>query len=73
MIPFLYDFHGKIIDFCFYDYLYEDRYKRAMKDMRKSIITIDTDLRKFGSVRKGFLNENSVNCWNAGMLISSEA
>ena len=43
MIPLLDDFRGKIIDFCFYDYLYEDRYKRAMKDMRKSIITIDTD------------------------------
>lgn len=46
MVPLLDDFRGKIIDFCFYDRLFEDRYKRAMKDMRKSIITIDTDLRK---------------------------
>ena len=37
------DFKEKVLDFCFYEYLYEDRYKRAMKDGRKSIITIDTD------------------------------
>ena len=37
------DFKEKIIDFCHYDYLYEDRYKRAIKNIRKSIITIDTD------------------------------
>lgn len=37
------DFREKVIDFCHYDYLYEDRYKRAMKDKRKCIITIDTD------------------------------
>ena len=34
----------KILDFVYYDYLYEDRYKRAMKDKRRSVITIDTDL-----------------------------
>lgn len=37
------DFKAKVIDFCHYDYLFDDRYKRAMKDKRKSIITIDTD------------------------------
>lgn len=37
------EFKEKVIDFCHYDYLYEDRYKRAIKDIRKSIITIDTD------------------------------
>lgn len=40
------EFREKILDFCFYDYLYEDRYKRAMKDKRKTIITIDTDCLK---------------------------
>lgn len=55
------DFREKVIDFCHYDYLYEDRYKRAMKDKRKCIITIDTDL-SIGSIRKKFLIENSVNC-----------
>ena len=35
------DFKEKVLDFCFYEYLYEDRYKRAMKDGRQSIITID--------------------------------
>lgn len=33
----------KILDFVYYDYLYEDRYKRAVKDKRRSVITIDTD------------------------------
>ena len=37
------EFKDLILDFCFYDYLFEDRYKRSMKDWRKSIITIDTD------------------------------
>lgn len=37
------EFKDLILDFCFYDYLFEDRYKRSMKDFRKSIITIDTD------------------------------
>ena len=33
-----------ILEFVYYDYLYEDRYKRAVKDKRKAVITIDTDL-----------------------------
>ena len=33
----------KILEFVYYDYLYEDRYKRAVKDTRKAVITIDTD------------------------------
>lgn len=37
------EFKDKIIQFCYYDHLFEDRYKRSMKDKRKSIITIDTD------------------------------
>jgi len=40
------DIKEKILEFCYYDYLYEDRYKRAMKDKRQTIITIDTDLTK---------------------------
>lgn len=42
MVDDLKDFKEKIIDFCHYDYLYEDRYKRAMKDKRKCIVTIDS-------------------------------
>lgn len=37
------DLKAKLMEFCLYDYLIEDRYKRSMKDKRKSIITIDTD------------------------------
>lgn len=37
------ELRSRIIDFSFYDHLYADRYKRAMKDKRKAIITIDTD------------------------------
>ena len=33
----------KILDFVYYDFLYEDRYKRAMNDKRRSVVTIDTD------------------------------
>ena len=33
-----------VLDFVYYDFLYEDRYKRAVKDFRKAVITIDTDL-----------------------------
>lgn len=44
MVPLLNEYREKIIDFCFYDYLFEDRYKRAMQDNRNSIIAIDTDL-----------------------------
>ena len=44
MKPLLESFKEKIIDFCWYNYLFEDRYKRAVKDKRQSIITIDTDL-----------------------------
>ena len=40
------DIREKVLLFCYYDYLYEDRYKRAMKDKRQTIITIDTDLTK---------------------------
>lgn len=43
MIPDLEDFKEKVLEFTFYDRMYEDRYKRAVKDYRKSIITIDTD------------------------------
>lgn len=43
MVPHLEDFKEKVLEFAFYDQLYEDRYKRAVKDFRKSIITIDTD------------------------------
>lgn len=45
MVNDLNDFKEKVIDFCFYNYLIENRYKRAMIDKRKSIITIDTDSR----------------------------
>ena len=40
MIAPLGEFKERILDFCFYDCLFEDRYKRSMKDWRKSIITI---------------------------------
>lgn len=36
-------FRKAVIDFCHYNYLFEDRYKRAVQDKRHSIITIDTD------------------------------
>lgn len=36
-------FKEVIIDCTYYDHLFEDRYKRAMKDTRHTIITIDTD------------------------------
>ena len=44
MVDDVEDFKAKVIDFCYYDYLIEDRYKRAMKDKRQAVITIDTDL-----------------------------
>lgn len=37
------EFKNAILEFAFYDRLYEDRYKRATKDKRKSIIVVDTD------------------------------
>jgi len=43
MKPILDTLRDKVMSFVFYDNLYEDRYKRAMKDMRGAIITIDTD------------------------------
>jgi len=43
MVDELNEFKKIVIDFCFYDNIFEDRYKRSMKDIRKSIITIDTD------------------------------
>lgn len=39
------NFKNVLLDCVYYDYLYEDRYKRAMKDTRHTVITIDTDLR----------------------------
>ena len=32
-----------LLEFCFYNCLYDDRYKRAIKDFRDVVITIDTD------------------------------
>lgn len=43
MVDDLNDIKEKIIEFCFYDHLCEDRYKRSIKDTRKSIIVVDTD------------------------------
>lgn len=43
MKPILNDLKEKLLDFCWYNYLYEDRYKRAVKDKRKTIIAVDTD------------------------------
>lgn len=45
MKPILDEFKQRVIDFCWYNCLFEDRFKRASKDKRQSIITIDTDLR----------------------------
>ena len=45
------DLKAKLMEFCLYDYLIEDRYKRSMKDKRKSIITIDTDCPMGGSIK----------------------
>ena len=36
-----------LLEFCFYNCLYDDRYKRAVKDFRDVVITIDTDLTKW--------------------------
>lgn len=36
-------FKKEVINICHYDYLYEDRYRRALKNMRKSVIVVDTD------------------------------
>lgn len=44
MVDDLNKFKAAVLDGCFYNNIYEDRYKRAMKDKRKSIIVIDTDL-----------------------------
>lgn len=43
MVEDLEEFKAVVLQFAFYDRLYEDRYKRAVKNYRKSIITIDTD------------------------------
>jgi len=37
------DFKSRLLDFCYYDFLFEDRFKRAVKDKRQSVVTIDTD------------------------------
>lgn len=44
MVPILDEFRKVILEFCHYNYLYEDRYKRAIQDKRKTIICVDTDL-----------------------------
>lgn len=38
------NFKTLVIEFCYLDHLVEDRYRRAVKNLRQSIITIDTDL-----------------------------
>jgi len=35
---------SRVIDFCYYPYLFEERFKKATKYKRKTVITIDTDL-----------------------------
>ena len=37
------NFKALVIEFCYLDHLVEDRYRRAVKNLRQSIITIDTD------------------------------
>lgn len=37
------DFKEKIIEFCYYNYLFEERYKHSQNDMRKTVIVVDTD------------------------------
>ena len=36
-------FRDLVVDFVHYDVLYEDRYRRALKNTRKSVIVVDTD------------------------------
>ena len=43
MKPLLDDMKSKIMEFCYYDYMIQDRFSHAQHDMRKSIITVDTD------------------------------
>lgn len=37
------EFKAKVLEFAFYDFLIEERYKKTMKYKRRAIITIDTD------------------------------
>jgi len=43
MIEPLKDFRETIIDFCYTDIIFDDRFKRVVKDERKNIIASDTD------------------------------
>jgi hypothetical protein len=38
-----YMFRDMVVEICYYDHLYEDRYRRALKNTRKSVIVVDTD------------------------------
>ena len=37
------EFRNIIVEFCFSNVIFEDRYKRVMKDMRKTVVASDTD------------------------------
>lgn len=54
------DFRDKIIEVCFYKALYEDRYRRALKNTRKSVIVVDTD--------SNFININDYVCRTSEIL-----
>ena len=41
------DYASVMCDFTFYDHILEDRFKRALKETRNSVIVVDTDLRKW--------------------------
>jgi hypothetical protein len=43
MVKPLEEFRNIIMTFCFSNIIFEDRYKRVMKDMRKNVIASDTD------------------------------
>ena len=65
MLEPLAEFKDVIVNFCFSNVIFEDRYKRVMKDMRKSTITADTD-----SV---FINLNNyINETTVGLNLDSE-
>ena len=43
MLPFLNEFKSVVLDICWYDWLFEERYKKAVNYKRQTIIACDTD------------------------------
>ena len=54
------EFKEKIMEVCFYKALYEDRYRRALKNTRRSVVVVDTD--------SNFININEYVCKSSELL-----